>query len=252
MLKHRVIPCLLLKNNSLVKTIKFDNAKYVGDPINAIKIFNDKEVDELIVLDVMASKECQEPNFDLIEQFASECFMPLCYGGGIKNLEQAHRLFDIGIEKISIQTSAIENLSFITRLANRFGSQSIVVSIDVKKNWRGVGRLYASAYGRNAHIEWPTFAKNAVDSGAGELLINSVDCDGMMKGMDLKIIKEIVSIVDVPVVAVGGVGDLNDIKQAIEVGASAVAAGSFFVFHGPHNAVLITYPEYQKLETLLG
>ena len=137
MLKHRVIPCLLLKNNGLVKTIKFDNAKYVGDPINAIKIFNDKEVDELIVLDVMASKECQEPNFDLIEQFASECFMPLCYGGGIKNLEQAHRLFDIGIEKISIQTSAIENLSFITRLANRFGSQSIVVSIDVKKNWRG-------------------------------------------------------------------------------------------------------------------
>lgn len=252
MLKHRVIPCLLIKNNGLVKTVKFDKPKYVGDPINAIKIFNDKEVDELMVLDITASKEHREPNFELIEQFASECFMPLCYGGGVTTIEQAQRLFAIGVEKISIQTAAFKDLNFITQLANKFGSQSIVISLDIKKNWRGNKKLHVPELKSATKVDWCEFAKSAVNAGAGELLINSVDRDGMMEGMDLQVIEKVTKLVEVPVIAVGGIGGLQDIKQAVDAGASAVAAGSFFVFHGMHRAVLITYPEYQELEELLG
>lgn len=252
MYRHRIIPCLLLKNGGLVKTYKFKNPKYVGDPINAIRIFNDKEVDELMVIDIMASKDNKEPNYHLIEQFASECFMPLCYGGGITKVEEAHRLFSLGVEKICLQTAAIENPSLITEISSRFGSQSVLVSVDVKKNWLGKKRLYSASRGKILSTELLDFIKLAVDSGAGEIVLNTVDHDGVMDGMDVDLIKEVSEAISVPIIAVGGVGKLEDIKLAIDAGANAVAAGAFFVFQGPHRAVLITYPKYTELENLLN
>lgn len=252
MLKHRIIPCLLLRNGGLVKTTKFAKPKYVGDPINAIRIFNDKEVDELMVLDIMASKEHKEPEYKLIEEFAGECFMPLCYGGGIQSVEQVRRLFSLGVEKVCIQSAALENLSLISGTAEYFGSQSVMVSVDIKKNWMGKRYLYSSASGTILSEPWINFIRKAVAAGAGEVLLNSVDRDGRMQGMDLDLILEASSILSVPLIAVGGVGSLADIKDAVDAGASAVAAGAFFVFYGPHRAVLITYPRYRELEQLLG
>ncbi len=252
MLKHRVIPCLLLRNGGLVKTLKFADAKYVGDPINAIRIFNDKEVDELMVLDITATKENKEPNYALIEQFASECFMPLTYGGGIKTMEQAQKLFNLGIEKICLQTSVLEDLSLVKNLSDKWGSSSILVSVDVKKNWMGQPKLYSSATGKTIDKKWTDYLLEAVNAGAGEIVLNAVDKDGTMKGMDTELIKEAAKILSVPLVAVGGVGSLADIKAAVDAGANAVSAGAFFVFQGPHRAVLITYPKYKELIKLLS
>jgi cyclase len=250
MLKYRVIPALLLKNGGLVKTCKFKNPKYVGDPINAIRIFNDKEVDELMVLDITASKEQCEPNYALIEQFAGECFMPLAYGGGIRSVEQAEHLFSLGIEKICIQTAAIDDPRLITYLADRFGSQSIMVSIDVRHNWIGKAKLYSAAKGENLDISWQEQLQILIAAGAGEVLLNAVDKDGTLSGPDLDLIRQVSASLQVPLIAVGGISSLSDIKAAVDAGASAVAAGSFFVFHGPHRAVLITYPTYHELENL--
>jgi cyclase len=251
MLKHRVIPCLLVHNGGLVKTQKFANPKYVGDPINAIRIFNEKEVDELVVLDISASKEKREPNYELIEQLASECFMPLCYGGGIRTIEQARTLFALGLEKIAVQSAAMEDLTLLTKIAEQFGTQSVVVSVDVKKNWLGKHSLFMSASGKITSRSWQDYVRQAVAAGAGEVMLNSVDRDGLMQGMDLELIKDASENVPVPLIAIGGVGCLADIKTAVEAGASAVAAGAFFVYQGPHRAVLITYPNYQELEYLL-
>lgn len=252
MLKNRVIPCLLLRNGGLVKTLKFADPKYVGDPINAIRIFNDKEVDELMVLDITASKDKKEPNYDLIEQFASECFMPLCYGGGIKTVEQARKIFALGVEKVCIQTSVLEDLSLITQCAEQFGNQSILVSIDVKKDWLGKAKLYSAAIGKTISKPWTEFLQEAVKAGAGEIVLNAVDRDGTLKGMDIDLIKQASKSISVPLVAVGGAGSLQDIKAAVDAGASAVSAGAFFVFQGPHRAVLITYPRYKELEQLFN
>jgi len=250
MLKHRVIPCLLLRNSGLVKTQKFSNPKYVGDPINAIRIFSDKEVDELMVLDISATKDGRGPNYELIEQFAGECLMPLCYGGGVRNVEQARRLFALGVEKVCLQTAAITDLGLVTRIADCFGSQSVLVSVDVKSNWIGKQQMYSYATSKVLKKPWLTFLKEAVDAGAGEIVLNSVDRDGTMSGMDLELIQEASAALPVPLVAVGGASGLADIKAAVEAGASAVGAGALFVFHGPHRAVLITYPQYQELEAL--
>ncbi len=252
MLKHRVIPCLLLRNGGLVKTLKFSEPKYVGDPINAIRIFNDKEVDELMVLDITASKEKKEPNYALIEQFASECFMPLSYGGGIKTMEQAQRLFNSGIEKICLQTSVLDDLSLVKNLSDKWGSSSILVSVDVKRNWLGQPKLYSAATGKTLDKKWQDYMLDAVKAGAGEIVLNAVDKDGTMKGMDIELIKEAAKILSVPLVAVGGAGSLADIKAAVDAGANAVSAGAFFVFQGPHRAVLITYPKYNELVQLLS
>jgi len=248
--KNRVIPCLLLRNGGLVKTQKFANPRYVGDPINAIRIFNEKEVDELMVLDITASKDRREPDYALIEQFAGECFMPLAYGGGIRSVEPARQLFALGVEKICLQTAALADLSLITRLADQFGSQSVIVSVDVKKNLLGRPQLYAAATGKILPQDWRDFLMQAVRAGAGEVVLNAVDRDGMMQGMDLVLIKSATEMVTVPLIAVGGAGSLPDIKAAVDSGASAVAAGAFFVFHGPHRAVLITYPRYEELKEL--
>jgi cyclase len=250
MLKHRVIPCLLMLDNGLVKTTRFAKPTYVGDPINAIRIFSDKEVDELMVLDIGASRESREPNYELIEQFAGECFMPLCYGGGIRSIEQARRLFALGVEKVCLQSAALDDLTIVTRIAEQFGSQSVLVSADIKSSWLGKHKLYSSKTSKLMDRSWLTFLKDAVAAGAGEVVLNSVDRDGTMQGMDLDIISEAAAALPVPLIAVGGASSLQDIKAAVDAGASAVSAGAMFVFHGPHRAVLITYPKYRELEQL--
>jgi cyclase len=251
MLKHRIIPCLLLRDGSLVKTQKFSYPKYVGDPINTIRIFNEKEVDELLVLDIKASKTKSEPNYDLVEEIAGECFMPLCYGGGVTTIEQAKRLFSIGVEKIAIQTGALNDLNLVAEIAARYGNQSLVVAIDVKKNILGQHKLYSSATGKVLSQSWLDFLRSAVDAGAGEILVNSVDKDGTMEGMDLALIKSAAGACSIPIIALGGANSLANIKSAVEAGASAVAAGAFFVYYGPHRAVLITYPKYDELVALM-
>jgi cyclase len=251
MLKNRVIPSLLLKNEGLVKTIKFKNPIYVGDPLNAIKIFNEKEVDELMITDINASKENRNPNYALIEQIASECFMPLTYSGGIKNLDHAKTIFSLGVEKICLQTAAYENANLISDLAYRYGNQSIMVSIDVKKNWLGKYELYNSSTGKLIGAKWKELLVNLVEAGAGEVIVNSVDKDGTLQGPDLDLINKASENLDVPLIAIGGISNLADIKNAIEAGANAVAAGAFFVFHGPHRAVIITYPHYNELLNIL-
>lgn len=251
MLRPRVIPCLLLDGESLVKTVQFSHPRYVGDPLNVVRIFNEKEVDELIILDITASTKQQEPNYRLIEEIATECFMPLCYGGGIQTIDHAKRLFSLGVEKICLQSSVLNNLNRIREFSDYFGSQSIVLSIDICKNWLGVKKLYASSLKKALPNPWEDFITDSVKAGIGEIVLNTVYCDGTMKGMDLDLIAKASKLVDIPIIALGGVGNLNDIKVALDVGAHAVAAGSFFVFHGPHKAVLITYPDNETLKKLV-
>jgi imidazole glycerol-phosphate synthase subunit HisF len=250
MLKNRVIPSLLLKSGGLVKTTKFSRPMYVGDPINAIRIFNEKEVDELMVLDIIASKENREPDYNTIEMFASECFMPLCYGGGIKTKDQASRLFSLGVEKLAVQTSALSDLDLVSSIASRYGNQSVVVSIDIKKSFFGDYQMYSSAKLKVINQNWLSFLNQSVEAGAGEILLNAVDRDGTLSGMDLKLIGEASKKCPVPLIAAGGVGSLDDIKSAVHAGANAIAVGAFFVYHGPHRAVLISYPKYKELENL--
>lgn len=251
MIQNRVIPVLLMSDGKLYKTKKYSNPRYIGDPINVIRIFNEKEVDELIILDISASRLKVEPDYERIKELASECFMPLCYGGGISNLDQAKRVFSLGIEKISIQTQALSNLDLITEVANIFGSQSIVLSVDLKKNLFGTSKLYGSSQSKVINKNILQFISEAVNAGAGEILLSSVDNEGLMKGMNLELISQISSAIPVPLIANCGVGSLEHIKEAINSGASAVAAGSFFVYHGPHNAVLITYPSSADLKKIL-
>lgn len=250
MLIHRVIPCLLLSQGGLVKTFKFAKPKYVGDPINAVKIFNEKEVDELMVIDIDASKEQRGPNFALIEELAGECFMPLCYGGGIRSAEDAATLFKIGVEKIALQSAAIRSPKVIREIADKAGEQAVVVSVDVKRNWLGKPKLHSASGAAVSAIDWRDAVRDAAAWGAGEILLNAVDRDGTLAGIDRELIAEASALVDVPLVAIGGVGSLADIKAATDAGASAVAAGAYFVFQGPHRAVLITYPRYEELQEL--
>jgi cyclase len=250
LLSHRVIPALLLRDDGLVKTRRFDKAKYVGDPINAIRIFNEKEVDELIVLDIDATRLKRQPNYSLIEEFAAECFMPLGYGGGISTVAQARQIFSLGVEKVVLQSAALENPGIVTELAARFGSQSIVISIDVKRDWFGRSRLWSSSTRRNLSADWQAVMKELVSAGAGEVLLTDVDRDGMQNGYDLDLINSASAILDVPLVALGGAGNQQHLLEAVQAGASAVAAGSLFVLQGPHRAVLISYPGYSVLEAL--
>jgi len=251
MLQTRVIPVLLIHKNALVKTIKFKTPKYIGDPLNAIKIFNEKEVDELVVLDIDASKNLNQPNFEMIKSFASECFMPVCYGGGITTIDQMKKIFAIGIEKISINTSAINNKEIIRKACKIFGSQSIVVTIDVKKNIFGNYKLYNHSKKKCQNIDPIIYMKEVIELGVGEILINSVDRDGTQNGYDIDLLRNFRSACTVPIIACGGAGCLNDLKRAKETAnISAVAAGSLFVYHGKHNAVLINYPKYDLLEKL--
>ena len=240
MLKTRVIPCLLLKDLGLVKTVKFDNSKYVGDPINAVKIFNEKEVDELIFLDITATSEKRKPNFELLSRIASEAFMPFSYGGGLRDIEDIRKVLKIGIEKVIINTYACENTRFIKEVADEFGSQSIVVAIDVKKEDSGY-KVFINSGKTRAEREPVEYAIEMEKMGAGEIFLNSIDRDGTMEGYDLNLIKMVSRAVNMPVIASGGAGKTEDFKNAVEAGASAVSAGSMFVFYGRNKAVLINY-----------
>jgi cyclase len=252
MLKTRVIPCLLLKGQGLVKTVRFKNPKYVGDPINAVKIFNDKEVDELIFLDIEASVERKKPPIKLISDIASECFMPLSYGGGLRDLDDIKTVFNLGVEKVVINSYAIENPDFVREASERYGSQSIVVAVDVKRNSFGKYEVFSRAGRERTKLNPVDHAKKMEKQGAGEIFLNSIDRDGTMEGYDIELIKKVSQVVSIPVIACGGAGRINDFAEAVgKGGASAVAAGSMFVFHGRHRAVLITYPSIQDLDEVL-
>jgi imidazole glycerol-phosphate synthase subunit HisF len=251
MIRTRVIPCLLLRDRGLVKTVKFKHPKYVGDPINAVKIFNEKEVDELFFLDITATAENRKPPFKLISQIASECFMPFGYGGGIRDLDAIKDLFSLGVEKVAINSYAVEKSSFIRDAADLFGSQSIVVSIDVKKNLFGKYRVYTHGGRRSTSFDPVNFAMQMEQVGAGEIFLNSIDRDGTMQGYDLDLIRRVAEAVTIPVVACGGAGKVDDLRDAIKkAGASAVSAGSMFVFKGKHRAVLINFPTAEELVTI--
>jgi cyclase len=250
MIKPRVIPTLLLSNGRLVKTHKFKNAKYVGDPINAIKIFNEKEVDELIIIDIDASRTGKDPDYKLLEKISGECFMPVAYGGGINSIEKARKVFSLGFEKISLQSAVFNTPEFIRSLSKQFGVQSLILSVDIKLDIFGKPRIYNSSKSKILSENFLTFIKNLVKNGIGEVLLNFVDKDGTMSGPNIEIIKKISEAIDVPLIALGGVSSLSDIKSVILAGASAVSAGAFFVFQGPHKAVLISYPRLSELENL--
>ncbi len=250
MIRIRVIPVLLLHKGNLVKSVKFKDYKYIGDPINAVRIFNDKEVNELVLIDIDASREKRGPDLKHITHIASEAFMPVAYGGGISNMAQVKEIFYNGVEKVIFNTAALEQPALITATAGQFGSSSTVVSIDVKRSLLGGYKIYAANGQKNTGKDPVVFAREMESAGAGEIFINSVDADGTMAGYDVNLVKKIAEAVSVPVIACGGAGSMQHFKQAIEAGASAVAAGSFFVFHGKHKAVLITYPLPAKLQTL--
>ena len=250
MLSARVIPTLLLRNSGLVKGSKFKNHRYVGDPINAVRIFNDKEADEIVFLDIGATNSNKGPNFDLIEDIASQAFMPFGYGGGINKLSQIERLFKIGVEKVILNTSAIKLPELITQASKIMGSQSIVISIDVVKTLMGRYRVVTNSGKKKHNVDPVAFAMRVEELGAGEIIINSVDLEGSLKGYDLDLIKMVSSAVSIPVVASGGAGSLEDLKKAVDHGASAAAVGDMFTFRGKHKAVLITYPKYEELKEL--
>lgn len=250
MLKTRVIPCLLLSNRGLVKTVRFKNPTYIGDPINAVKIFNDKGADELIFLDIDASTQKREPDFKLISEITSECFMPLGYGGGIKSEDQIARLLKIGVEKVIINSAATD-LRFIKSATQIFGSSTIVGSIDVKKQLWGTQKVYTHSGTRVVSSIPLDYALRLEQSGVGEIIINSIDHDGKMQGYDLDLISTIANKISIPLVVCGGAGSLQDFVKAVDCGASAVAAGSLFIFKGPNRAVLINYPSIQELNSII-
>jgi cyclase len=254
MLRPRIIPCLLLKNGGLFKSVRFKDHKYVGDPINAVKIFNEKEVDEIIIIDIDATAQSRDPDYKLIEALAAECRMPLCYGGGVKSVEQAQKIFSLGVEKVSISSEAVRNPQLISEIGNRVGSQSIVVVVDVKKNFFGKYEIWTHNATRNTGKDPVDFAKEVEAFGAGEVTINSIDRDGMMKGYDFELIEKVRNAVSLPITVLGGAGTLNDIGNLISkhkvIGA---AAGSLFVFKGVFKAVLINYPKpSDKANLLIG
>jgi cyclase len=251
MITTRVMPCLLLKGEGLVKTIKFKDPKYVGDPRNVVKIFNEKEVDELVILDIDATARKLRPRFGLIEEIVSEAFMPVAYGGGIHALDDARTILQLGVEKIVLSSHAVENPSFVRVAADVFGSQSVVVCIDVKRGHAGQYEAYTHNGTIPGRVDAVQFAREMAGMGAGEIMVNSIDRDGTMIGYDLPLIQAIAGSVTTPVIACGGAGKLEDFRLAVtNGGASAVAAGSLFVFHGKHRAVLVKYPKQADLEQL--
>jgi cyclase len=249
-LQPRVIPCLLLRGGALVKTERFERARYIGDPVNAVQIFNEKEVDEIAVLDIAATPAGRPPQLETIEQIACECFIPLTYGGGVASVDEMARIYSIGVEKIAINTQLVEQPALIEAAADRFGTQSIVAAIDARR----VGKRY-SAFVRSGTARTPfeahELAARAQQLGAGEILLTSIDRDGTMKGYDVDLVRQVTAAVDVPVVASGGAGSIDDVRNVIHgAGAAAAAIGSMVVYHGRHRAVLISFPTRAELDDL--
>lgn len=244
MLRTRVIPVLLLRNESLVKTERFGRFTYVGDPCNTVRIFNEMEVDELVFLDIVATRENRRPNLALLADIANECFMPLAYGGGICRFEDAKTILRLGFEKIVLNSFALENPPFISRLAEHFGSQAVIVSVDVRRTLLGRNRVYTRAGTVNTSrdpIEW---AQEAASLGAGEILLTSIDREGTWEGFDLELVRSVAGAVNIPVIAHGGAGSVAHIRQVVrEASASAVAVGSMVVFQKKGMGVLVNFPD---------
>lgn len=253
MLKPRIIPVLLIQNGGLVKTVNFGDPKYVGDPVNAVRIFNEKEVDELLVLDIDSTVQNIEPNLLLISKLAAQCRMPLCYGGGVKTVAQIEKIISLGVEKVAISSAVLQTPSLISDAASRVGSQSIVVVIDVKKTGLFDGYEVVTYNGSRRTGRNPVeLARQAAELGAGEIIVNSVDRDGGMKGYDLDLIDLIRQSVDLPLTVVGGAGSYGDFKSLfIRYGLIGAAAGSLFVLHGKYRAVLISYPNRKDKADLI-
>lgn len=251
-MKTRVIPVLLLQNKGLVKTVQFKEAKYIGDPINSIRIFNEKEVDEVMFLDISATPEGRGPDFEVVFDIAGEAFMPMAYGGGISNMEQIEKILTIGFEKVILNSSNYLNIQLVKEAVSVYGSQAIVGCLDVQQNFLGRYELYSHSGTVRQALALEAHATILEEAGVGEILVNNIKRDGTQKGYDLDLIRIISSRVSVPVVACGGAGGLQDFADAVEQGgASAVAAGSLFVFKGKHQAVLINYPNRKQLSALI-
>ena len=252
MLHPRIIPCLLIRDNGLVKTQKFKDAKYVGDPINAIRIFNEKKCDELMVLDIDATSKGNDIDLGKIKKFAAECRMPLCYGGGIKSVEQAKSIISLGVEKIAISSGAIEDQNLIKEIAKEIGNQSVVVILDVKKNMFGKYIIYTHNGSKNTGKELKDMINKIQESGAGEVVVNSIDNDGIMGGYDIKLAKRLKEFISIPLTIIGGAGSYQDLKALIKsCGIIGAAAGSLFVFKGVYRAVLINYPDKENKNSIL-
>jgi len=246
--RPRVIPVLLLKGQGLVKTVQFSKHTYIGDPINAVRIFNDLQVDELVFVDITATKEGREVSVDLVRQLGDEAYMPFAVGGGIRSLNTISSLLRAGAEKVILNTAAAKDISLIRDAANSFGAQSIVASVDVKKNFFGKYQVWTHSGTQKLNKDLIEYVQSLAKAGAGEIMITSIDHDGMMNGYEIELIKKVSTAVDIPVVACGGASGLTDLRKAYEEGeASAVAAGSIFVYHGPRKAVLINYPTQQEI-----
>jgi cyclase len=249
MRRIRVIPVLTLDNYKLVKTIKFKKPNYIGDPVNAVKIFNEKEVDEIVVLDITATQQNREPNYSKIEEIASEAFMPFAYGGAITNSNQIEQLFKLGIEKVILNTSIPKNPDLIKKASKRYGSQSIVASVDVKKSLFGRYHVYIKSGNNKIDYKLIDYIKFIEDLGAGEIMLNSIDKDGTFLGYDNELIQQVSKNTSLPLIACGGASSIDDFLKAVQSGASAVAAGSMFVYRGNStNSILINYPNQQDLQ----
>lgn len=246
-LRPRIIPCLTISNKDLVKTTEFKNPRYIGDPINAVKIFNGKGVDELCILDITATKKGTSPDFRLLEEIASEAFVPLSYGGGISSVDDAKRIFRMGYEKVIFNTTFFLRENIIRETIKFAGSQSVVVSIDVKRSKSGVFNCYHTSGSVFSNESVEQAIARAYNLGVGEIIINSIDNDGKMSGYDIELVKTIANSVDIPIVILGGAGKLKDIKTVLDMGIHAAAASSYFIFYGPLKAILITYPSENEL-----
>lgn len=251
MLRPRIIPCLLVHKGGLVKTVGFDKPKYVGDPLNAVRIYNEKEVDELMVVDIDATRDGRDPDYTLIARLAAECRMPLAYGGGVHSVEQFERLISLGVEKVAVSAAAVADLDLVSRAATRVGRQSVVVVIDVRHKGSKF-EVFTHNGSRATGIDAIDFARRAEAAGAGEIVLNSIDRDGQMKGYDLELVRSVREAVTLPLTVLGGAGSLGDIGALVrEFGIIGAAAGSLFVFKGVYRAVLISYPSRSDKDTLI-
>jgi imidazole glycerol-phosphate synthase subunit HisF len=252
-MKTRVIPILLLRNKGLVKTVKFGKPMYIGDPINSVRIFNEKEVDELVFLDISATVNNQEPNFEIIEDIAGEAFMPMAYGGGITSIATVRRVMSLGFEKVILSAISYDNPDVVREAVQIYGSQAVVACIDVKRKWLGGYQLFTHSAKVRRKVSLHEHLTNLMSYGVGEIIVNSIDQDGTRSGYDLAVIKAVSAAVPVPVIACGGAGSMDHLVAAVkEGGASAVAAGSLFVYTGRHKAVLINYPDRAELQQHLS
>lgn len=253
MLRPRIIPCLLIRNKGLVKTVKFGDSKYVGDPLNAVRIFNEKVVDELMVIDIDATAQGREPDYAMIGNLAAECRMPLCYGGGVKTVEQIQKIISLGVEKVAISSAVIQEPQLLSDAAAKVGSQSVVVVMDVKKKkFMGRYEVYTHNGSKATGLEPVEFVEKLERRGAGEVVINAIDRDGVMKGYDLNLVTQVRNATSLPVTVLGGAGSLNDIAGLFRsFGVIGAAAGSLFVFKGVYRAVLINYPNPADKDTLI-